>query len=115
LYTHFQRDRDALDAYQKLSVLRPLQEEEAVSAAAICLTSRDVAGAEKYFRQAIAANNKSTSAWKGLGLILASKQQWSNALEAFVNAGDCEHAKDAAGKTTDAPLALINRFKETCQ
>ena len=115
LFSHFERDKDALEAYEKLSALRPLQEKEALNAAGICLTSRDAAGAEKYFRQALDANSKSAPAWKGMGLIHASKKQWENALDAFLNAGDCANAKDIIGKSQNVSSGLTDRFQKRCQ
>ena len=115
LFSHFERDQDALSAYGKLSALRPLQEKEALNAAGICLTSRDAAGAEKYFRLALDANSKSAPAWKGMGLIHASKEQWENALDAFLNAGDCANAKDIIGKSQNISSSLTDRFQKKCQ
>jgi tetratricopeptide (TPR) repeat protein len=115
LFSHFERDRDALEAYQKLSSLRPLDEQEALNAAGICLTSRDATSAEKFFQMALKANTKSSAAWKGMGLILASKQQWDKALEAFLNAGDCANAKNVLGKLSNPAPELENRLKQTCQ
>jgi arylsulfatase A-like enzyme len=115
LFAHFERDRDALAAYQKLAELRPLREEEALIAAAICLTSRDVISAEKYFSLALKANNKSMQAWKGMGLIQASRQQWDKALDAFLNARDCANAKNVFTKLQNVPSNLENRFNQTCK
>ncbi|MCI0416602.1 sulfatase-like hydrolase/transferase [bacterium] len=93
LQSQLQKDQEALQTYKKLASLRKLNEKEALDAAAIQLTSRNNQEAEKYFRMALQANPKSTAAWKGLALILASKQQWEESLEAFLKAGDCESIK----------------------
>ena len=93
LQSHLQKDQDALQTYKKLASLRSLSEKEALQAAGIQLTSRNNQEAEKYFRIALQANPESVAAWKGLALILASKQQWEEAVEAFWKAGDCESIK----------------------
>jgi choline-sulfatase len=93
LQSHLEKDQEAAQTYKKLASLRSLSEKEALQAAGIQLTSRNKDEAEKYFRIALHANPKSAAAWKGLALILASKQQWEEAGEAFLKAGDCESIK----------------------
>jgi arylsulfatase A-like enzyme len=115
LFAHFKMDHEALEAYDQLSALRPLQEDEAIRAAAVSLSTMDKIRAEKYFMLALEANRKSTIAWKGLGLILASKSQWSDAMDAFLNAGDCNEAKNMTTKIDSIPTDLMNRFQEKCQ
>jgi len=114
LLSYLQRDGEALKAYEKLVAVRPLKEEEAIQVAAIYLTSKNTVAAEKYFRVAIEANPKSAQAWKGLALILASKQQWAGAFEAFVNAGDCENAKTMMQKAENLPSKEIETFRKKC-
>ena len=115
LLSYMQRDAEALQAYETVASYRPLQEEEAIQVAAIYLTSKNVEAAEKYFRLAIQANEKSVPAWKGLGLILASRQQWAAAFEAFVNAGDCENASNMMQKDQTIPSHEIEVFRQKCQ
>ena len=93
LESTLKKDTAAVRSYSRLVSVRKLTEEEAMRAAAIHLTNRNNTEAEKYFRLAIQANEKSAPAWKGLGLIHASKQEWKLSLESFVKAGDCESAK----------------------
>ncbi len=114
LLSYLKRDREALQAYEKLMAVRPLKENEATQVAAIYLTAQNAIAAEKYFRLAIEANAQSTHAWKGLALILASKQQWAGAFEAFVNAGDCENAKAMMQKAENIPEKEIETFHQKC-
>jgi len=115
ILSNLQRDSDALKTYEKLMTVRALREEEAIQVAAIYLTAKNAVAAEKYFRFAIEANPKSTNAWKGLALILASKQQWAGAFEAFVNAGDCESAKAMMQRAENLPSKEIETFQKKCQ
>jgi tetratricopeptide (TPR) repeat protein len=114
LLSYLQRDTEALQSYEKVAAFRPLKEEEAVQVAAIHLTSKNTDAAEKYFRLALKANDQSVSAWKGLGLILAIRQQWAAAFEAFVNAGDCANAKTMLQKAPDIPSNEIEVFRKQC-
>ena len=114
LLSYLQRDHEALKSYEKLMALRPLKEEEATQIAAIYLTSKNTVVAEKYFRLAIEASPKSSHAWKGLALILASKEQWAAAFEAFVNAGDCENANNMMPKVENLPAKDLETFRQKC-
>lgn len=93
ILSHLNRDQDALEKYRNLESVRPLTEEEAVQVAAIHITEKDFASAERYFQKAIDANPKSLQAWRGIALIRASQQKWPEAIEAFLNADDCDSAK----------------------
>jgi arylsulfatase A-like enzyme/Tfp pilus assembly protein PilF len=114
LFAHFKQDQESIDAYDQLAALRPLREEEAIRAAGVSLSTMDKIRAEKYFMLALEANRKSTIAWKGLGLILASKSQWNDAMDAFLNAGDCNEAKNMITKINSIPSDLMSRFQEKC-
>jgi tetratricopeptide (TPR) repeat protein len=108
------KDPEALQAYEKLASLRPLKEEEAIQVAAIYLTSNQTGPAEKYFQLAIRSNSKSVAAWKGLALIRLSKNQLPEALEAFLQAGDCEQARKLIAESDQIPPAVLETFKKQC-
>src|SRR5262249_10344304 len=99
---HQQQDAQATAYFDRLAAIRPLTEEEAIDAAAIRLTANDPAKAEQLFRAALKANPQSAKAWKGLGLIFASHQQWNEALDAFLKSGDCGMANSLASKPLSA-------------
>jgi Flp pilus assembly protein TadD len=98
ILSHLNRDQDALRKYRTLESVRPLTDEEAVQVAAIFITEKDFVNAENYFQKAIVVNSKSVQAWKGIALIRASQQKWQDALDAFVNADDCQTAKSILSK-----------------
>lgn len=110
ILSHLNRDQDALEKYRVLESVRPLTDEEAVQVAAIFITEKDLENAEDYFRKAIAANSKSSQAWRGIALISASRQEWSKAMEGFIKANDCENAKKIAA--THPELQQI--FEKNC-
>ena len=107
-------DTKAIQAYEKLSSLRPLSEEEAIQVAAIYLTLNQPAPAEKYFQMAIGANPRSVPAWKGLALIRLSRNQIPEALEAFVQAGDCEQARNLLKQSDQIPPSILEVYKTQC-
>jgi len=111
LQTHLSMDQQALRTYSRLAALRSLTEQEAIQAAAINLTGANVAEAEKYFRLAVKANEKSAAAWKGIGLILASKKQWEPAFDAFLSAGDCAEAKKLLQHLSSSNM---EKFQQKC-
>jgi arylsulfatase A-like enzyme/Tfp pilus assembly protein PilF len=111
ILSHLNRDQDALGKYRTLESVRPLTDEEAVQVAAIFITEKDLVNAEDYFQKAIAANPKSSQAWRGIALISASRQEWSKAMEGFIKANDCESAKKIAA--THPELQQI--FEKNCQ
>ena len=106
LQFHLKKDQDAIQTYSKLATIRSLTEEEALQAAAIHLTAGKKSDAEKYFRLAIAANPTSTVAWTGIGLILASNQQWEAAADGFLKAGDCENIHRMLQRTKLSPTFM---------
>lgn len=110
ILSHLNHDQDALAKYRTLETVRPLTDEEAVQVAAIFITEKDLKNAEDYFRKAIAANSKSSQAWRGIALISASRQEWSKAMEGFIKANDCESAKKIAA--THPELQQI--FEKNC-
>lgn len=110
ILSHLNHDQDALAKYRTLETVRPLTDEEAVQVAAIFITEKDLENAEDYFRKAIAANSKSSQAWRGIALISASRQEWSKAMEGFIKANDCESAKKIAA--THPELQQI--FEKNC-
>jgi Tfp pilus assembly protein PilF len=98
----------------KDSKLRPLSESEALQAAGIFLTQRNVEQAEAYFHAALKQNDSSTPAWKGLALIYASKAQWKEATGAFLQAGDCDGARKAAAQMESIPPDVAGQIEERC-
>lgn len=113
LLAHLQKDQEALRAYEELSAIRPLREEEALQAAGICLTHKDLAGADKYFRAGIAANPANPAQeYKGLALIEAVQEQWDKAIEDFLKAGDCDSAVKIVPKTNTSTILV--EFERAC-
>lgn len=112
--SYLQQDTAAMAAYQKLEQMRPLVESECVQVAALYLTRRDSVAAEKYFRNALAANPDSVQAWKGIGLILASRQQWSDALDAFLKGKDCNAARNMVFQDRSLSKEKVEAFKKQC-
>jgi arylsulfatase A-like enzyme/Tfp pilus assembly protein PilF len=114
LQSHLNHDHDALRSYSTLSRLRNLTEEEALRAAAIALTARNIPQGEIFFKQALQANGASPAAWKGLALIFASRRHWEDAADAFQKAGDCDSIKDLFQRLENPSQKMITIFKQ-CQ
>jgi choline-sulfatase len=112
LQSQLSMDSEALNTYTKLSALRSLSEAEALDAAGISLTNRRIPEAEKYFRAAIDVNPKSSPAWKGQGLISASRKEWDSALDAFLKAGDCADAKNISSEVKNN--SLLTALRNQC-
>ncbi|HSP07773.1 MAG TPA: sulfatase-like hydrolase/transferase [Acidobacteriota bacterium] len=112
--SYLQQDEAAMKLYLQLERLRSLREDECVQVAALYLTRRDGASAEKYFRQALAVNADSIPAWKGIGLILASRQQWSDALDAFLKGKDCSAARNVVFQDRSLPKEKVEAFRRQC-
>lgn len=112
--SYLQQDAAAMQAYQELSRLRPLQEEECLQLAALHLTQRNTVDAEKYFRQALKLNPDSQAAWKGVALIAASRQQWEAALDAFLKSGDCIGARSMLSRDPAMPAEKQDALKKQC-
>src|SRR5262249_26505911 len=114
--SYLQDDQKALAAYEKLASYRPLTEEEAIQVAAIYLTSQKLDAAEKYFELAVKANSKSIPAWKGLALIHASRREWPQAVQAFVEANSCAEAnKIVQQAASEIPSNVMSQFHQKCQ
>ncbi len=109
------QDEKAVHAYEKLASQRSLTEDEAIQVAAIYLTTNRPAEAEKYFQAAVQANAKSIPAWKGLALIHLAKQQLPQALEAFLNAGDCGEARKIIENSISLAPELLELFHNQCR
>ena len=114
-WSFLNQDAKALDAYNRLAAAHPLTEEDALQISAIHLTAKNIAAAEKYFRLAAKLNPQSQRAWKGIGLIAASREQWSNATEAFLKAGDCAGASQVFSKLTKPSPPLSKKYHEQCK
>ncbi len=108
-------DARALDAYNRLAAVHPLTEEDALQIAAIHLTGKNVAAAEKYFRLAVKLNPQSERAWKGIGLIEASREEWSAATDAFLKAGDCADATQVFARIANPSASISKRFHDQCK
>ena len=115
MLSYWKKDQEALKAYEKLATLRQLKEDEAIQVAAIYLTTQNVPAAEKYFRFALKANPESVQASKGLGLILANRGQWLEALRAFLKAGDCAAAKQVMQYLENLPSNQQEEFQQKCE
>ncbi|PWT91831.1 MAG: hypothetical protein C5B54_04570 [Acidobacteria bacterium] len=114
--SYLQDDQKALAVYEKLASYRPLTEEEAIQVAAIYLTSQKLDAAEKYFELAVKANSKSIPAWKGLALIHASRREWPQAVQAFVEANSCAEAnKIVQQAASEIPSNVMSQFHQKCQ
>lgn len=114
LQARLKKDEQALESYARLASIRNLTEEEALQAAAIALTARKNNEAEKYFREALRANGKSSAAWKGVALILAGRQQWEESAEAFQKAGDCPGIKQMMERLQN-PSPKIQEIARQCR
>lgn len=112
--SYLQRDSEAIDLYQQLAQLRSLKEDECIQAAALYLTRQDIEHAEKYFRDALKLNPDSTRAWKGIALIQASRQKWSEALEAFLKSGDCPGARGIIDSGKSVSPEALAAMKKQC-
>jgi tetratricopeptide (TPR) repeat protein len=115
ILSYLQRDQEALNAYTKLSGIRSLTDEESIQVAAIYLTLKDVVNAERYFQMAVQTNPKSNQAWRGLGLIRLSKNEFSPALEAFLKAGDCDGARQVVNQDSTLPENRVKEFERMCK
>jgi hypothetical protein len=79
------------------------------------LTLRNPSAAQSYFEKAIRLNPASVPSWQGLGMIYASRSDWSQSIVAFLNAGDCKEAGRIAAEAKDLPPELIKAYREKCE
>ena len=112
--SQLKEDTKAIQTYRRLASLRPLKEQEAIQAAAICLTSNQPELAEEFFQAAVHDNPDSIPAWKGISLIRLSKGQLPEAMEAALKANDCEEARIILKQSDQLPPDLLEAYKKKC-